>query len=248
MEKQPKHPFLQKNQKKIALAAIVILVIFALVILALRLLAGEDNWICQNGEWVKHGNPSSPEPTTFCDVAVPLESQQPEDKSKEDKSKIDTSNWIAYRNTAYGFDLKYPPENWKVTAVKNEDPNTSPTPTFNHLCRFDVYCGALGIYAKQDGYNPSYKLDDYFYILDLKEVVSKKTIKIGSEDALRAEFTRTNTPAEQTEVIIYVLHKGKIFRIFPTNPTTDQSKLKSGDTIPYADVQDAILASFKFAD
>ena len=33
----------------------------------LRLIAGEDNWICDHGQWVKHGQPSTPVPTTPCD-------------------------------------------------------------------------------------------------------------------------------------------------------------------------------------
>lgn len=36
------------------------------VILGIRLWSGEDNWICQNGEWTKHGNPSAQKPTEPC--------------------------------------------------------------------------------------------------------------------------------------------------------------------------------------
>lgn len=53
-------------------------IIFKVLILALVLLGiwifirfvlggPEDSWICQNGEWVKQGNPSEPKPTTVCD-------------------------------------------------------------------------------------------------------------------------------------------------------------------------------------
>ncbi|MDD5109866.1 MAG: DUF2178 domain-containing protein [Patescibacteria group bacterium] len=35
-------------------------------IIGMRLLSGEDDWLCQNGAWVKHGNPSSPAPTVPC--------------------------------------------------------------------------------------------------------------------------------------------------------------------------------------
>ncbi|MFA5386231.1 MAG: Gmad2 immunoglobulin-like domain-containing protein [Candidatus Paceibacterota bacterium] len=46
---------------------IVIILILGGVILSLRLLnGGEDNWICVKDQWVKHGNPSSPQPTTGC--------------------------------------------------------------------------------------------------------------------------------------------------------------------------------------
>jgi hypothetical protein len=36
------------------------------VVLGLRFLSGEDNWICENGKWVKHGVPNAPMPTTSC--------------------------------------------------------------------------------------------------------------------------------------------------------------------------------------
>ncbi|MFH1670586.1 MAG: hypothetical protein ABIA92_03280 [Patescibacteria group bacterium] len=29
-------------------------------------LAGEDSWMCENGEWVKNGVPAGPAPTTNC--------------------------------------------------------------------------------------------------------------------------------------------------------------------------------------
>jgi len=45
---------------------IIVVVIVVLAIFTLRLLSPEDTWFCQNGQWVKHGNPSSPQPTTGC--------------------------------------------------------------------------------------------------------------------------------------------------------------------------------------
>jgi len=45
--------------------------------LAVRFFIGgsEDNWICVDGQWIKHGNPSSEKPTTGCSsptTVVPL--------------------------------------------------------------------------------------------------------------------------------------------------------------------------------
>lgn len=51
--------------KKINIVIAAILVVL-IVILGVRFLSGEDNWICQNGEWVKHGNPSASKPTKPC--------------------------------------------------------------------------------------------------------------------------------------------------------------------------------------
>lgn len=44
-----------------------IIITFIIIIIVFVLLRGnEDDWICQNGNWVKHGNPSQPAPTSFC--------------------------------------------------------------------------------------------------------------------------------------------------------------------------------------
>lgn len=47
---------------------IVLTLVVLLAVLALRFLLGgsEDTWICDNGQWVKHGNPSAPMPETGC--------------------------------------------------------------------------------------------------------------------------------------------------------------------------------------
>lgn len=48
--------------------ALGIIAILALIILGLRFILGgdEDTWLCQNGQWVKHGNPSAPKPNESC--------------------------------------------------------------------------------------------------------------------------------------------------------------------------------------
>lgn len=50
----------------------VIYIIIAIIIIwfGLRFIIGgsEDTWICDNGEWVKHGVPSAPKPDTPCDT------------------------------------------------------------------------------------------------------------------------------------------------------------------------------------
>jgi uncharacterized membrane protein len=47
------------------LILVIILTIF-LSIFTIRLFSGEDNWVCQNSQWVEHGHPSFPAPTTIC--------------------------------------------------------------------------------------------------------------------------------------------------------------------------------------
>ncbi|MCX6785773.1 MAG: hypothetical protein NTZ18_02900 [Candidatus Komeilibacteria bacterium] len=55
----------------------IIVIIFAVLILAalgvLRFLTPEDTWLCQNNQWVKHGQPANPAPTSGCgEVNQPL--------------------------------------------------------------------------------------------------------------------------------------------------------------------------------
>lgn len=48
---------------------IILLVILAIIlfVFSIRFLSGnEDSWICEKGEWVKHGNPSAEKPTIPC--------------------------------------------------------------------------------------------------------------------------------------------------------------------------------------
>lgn len=52
--------------KKFLIVVIIIILLAAAIVFSLRLLTGEDSWICVNGEWVKHGNPSAPMPNSGC--------------------------------------------------------------------------------------------------------------------------------------------------------------------------------------
>jgi uncharacterized membrane protein len=37
-----------------------------MIVFGMRLLSGEDDWICQDGQWIKHGQPDFPMPTVMC--------------------------------------------------------------------------------------------------------------------------------------------------------------------------------------
>lgn len=52
--------------KKTWLIIIIVLVAIGGFLILARLLTGEDSWICDNGQWVKHGAPSSPMPSKPC--------------------------------------------------------------------------------------------------------------------------------------------------------------------------------------
>lgn len=56
--------------KKIIIIAIIL--IGAVFFVRFFLGGAEDTWICQNGEWVKHGNPNSEKPTSGCEKVYEL--------------------------------------------------------------------------------------------------------------------------------------------------------------------------------
>jgi len=64
----------------------IILILLIVTILAtVRILSGEDGWICESGGWVRHGNPSAPKPLSLCNAG-----EQPDiDKRLADIIQVD---------------------------------------------------------------------------------------------------------------------------------------------------------------
>lgn len=63
---------------KIFFPVIIIVLLLAGLLLFLR--GDEDTWLCQNGTWVKHGNPIAQMPTSSCGQ-VEVKVNKPDDKS-----------------------------------------------------------------------------------------------------------------------------------------------------------------------
>lgn len=57
-------PALRRTTKTWVIAGILLLL--AATFFAVRLLSAEDDWICQDGAWVRHGNPNASMPQTGC--------------------------------------------------------------------------------------------------------------------------------------------------------------------------------------
>jgi uncharacterized membrane protein len=57
--------YFKKAEEKMKYVYIGLFLIIA-VIFSIRLASGEDDWICESGKWVRHGNPSFPAPTSPC--------------------------------------------------------------------------------------------------------------------------------------------------------------------------------------
>lgn len=54
------------SNKKFIYSIIIIIFLAGIFVVGARFLSGEDDWICQNGQWTKHGNPSFPAPSVEC--------------------------------------------------------------------------------------------------------------------------------------------------------------------------------------
>lgn len=55
----------KKQESKMKLVYLSMAVLIAGIFL-IRLASGEDDWICQNGEWVQHGHPNTAQPSEPC--------------------------------------------------------------------------------------------------------------------------------------------------------------------------------------
>ncbi|MFC1653434.1 DUF333 domain-containing protein [Patescibacteria group bacterium] len=75
---------------------ILILGLIILSLFAARFLFGgsEDTWICQEGEWIKHGNPKDPPPETGC------KGEQKEEIREEIKESTDSATPAGLANPA----------------------------------------------------------------------------------------------------------------------------------------------------
>lgn len=125
--------------------ALFLIILIFLIIFLIRLFSGEDNWICQNGEWIMHGHPSTPKPTTVClqSLFIPNQTSSNASSNKtqeaisllESVPEIQTIKKAVLANGRKPF---YTPENENGDIVRislresfPDDPHTSRIETFN---------------------------------------------------------------------------------------------------------------------
>lgn len=58
--------------RKAAWVAGTMTILIISAILIARILSGEDNWICRDGQWIRHGHPSAPASDRPCGEAALL--------------------------------------------------------------------------------------------------------------------------------------------------------------------------------
>lgn len=95
--------------KKIIFISITIIILAGTALLfGMRFLDGsEDDWICQNGEWVKHGHPDSAKPTSLCGDDKKTEMEKKSSKGKVMDAK---DNLIVVTSPAPGAVISSPVE------------------------------------------------------------------------------------------------------------------------------------------
>lgn len=148
--------------KKMLLFLLVVLLVFS-GILALRFFAngGEDNWICVNNQWVKHGNPKDPKPQTGCGQEN-KNTPKPDEFSNGQKYKI-------YK--ADKFEIRYP--DWPNLDPKLIlEPEKVKVAVSNEGCNFLINVVSVPANATFKSYTE--KL--------LQEQISKFDIKITTKD------------------------------------------------------------------
>jgi hypothetical protein len=70
---------MKKNYLPIIIMSLIIVGLLG-VIMVLKF-GSEDSWICQNGQWIKHGHPSSSMPTTGCGIQANTNTQPSADNN-----------------------------------------------------------------------------------------------------------------------------------------------------------------------
>lgn len=139
--------------KKCISILLILTAVLVIAIVFLRFVKGgpEDSWICENEQWVKHGNPALPVPKEGCGAVEPIGGQTDEhgclipggyswcevkqkclrtweeacDKEKEPEKKTAEENTIDYTNADYGFSLTFP-KTWEgYKATQGDYPTSS---------------------------------------------------------------------------------------------------------------------------
>lgn len=118
---------------------LISLILATVAIGGIRLFSGEDNWICQNGIWIKHGKPSSSKPSTAC----------PGQKIQKEET-MELTSPVFFNNKPIPVDYscrgsgKRPtlaisgiPSDAKSLALTMDDPD-APTGTFHHWLVWNI--------------------------------------------------------------------------------------------------------------
>jgi len=80
--------------KKTIIVFGIVVIVLVLILFVLRFFSGsEDLWICKDGQWIKHGNPSAPMPSTPCDsLVLPQSNPEKQEPTSAPQEQSPTQN------------------------------------------------------------------------------------------------------------------------------------------------------------
>jgi len=87
---------------------LVLAMTLVLTLLIVRFASPEDTWLCQDGSWIRHGNPDGAAPTTVCPGAVVENTVDGTENTETPETAV--GDWQTYQNQELGFQFSYPKE------------------------------------------------------------------------------------------------------------------------------------------
>lgn len=113
------------TQKIILIVVVAIILTAGITFAVLRFATPEDTWLCQNGEWIKHGKPNAPQPSTPCPGGEPNVNQLTNantninsntNQTTQNKNII-VSKPAAYEEITSGYTIEGQAAGWYFEAV-----------------------------------------------------------------------------------------------------------------------------------
>jgi len=108
--------------RNIIFAIVGILLAILVIVFAVRLFSGaEDTWVCSEGSWVKHGNPSTQMPTSSCGEITNKESSPNQTEDNIIVQEPLSNSIVGVTFTVTGLARVFENQlNWKVTDTSGE--------------------------------------------------------------------------------------------------------------------------------
>jgi len=109
--------------RKTILIICLVVLIAAAVVFYLRFVVGgpEDDWICEDGKWVKHGAPSAPKPTSGCEKEAKVDKITPDTAKTEGVLDESMFQWSTMSEGPYRDKVTYATStdliNWTPSGV-----------------------------------------------------------------------------------------------------------------------------------
>lgn len=245
--------------KNLIIALVIVVVLCAGIGGLIFLRGDEDTWLCSSGQWVKHGNPSAPQPTTPCAgaVACTMEAkicpdgstvgrEGPNCEFKEcpvvNTAPSANNSLKTYTNDKYGFSFQYPSD-WVLTENSDDKIVYLRSPETKILLdqgKVDpAYSIDFSVVFGQNVNSESIKGGDTTNYKNLNDLLTSKNSdiqKVGEIAIDNHQAYEISSGGQGLSYGIMIEYKGIYLLLFST--AWDKTKLNSD--------QKQILSSFKF--